>query len=132
MNVKYLRMRATAQRLIRENGAQKNFRRIQEGGYNENTDSYDDPTYSDQKLWCVVLPPKYKGEEQLFGGETGGILDYSSVKNILISNENQVFEPESLDEFEYKPGEWWTLDQVSGLDPDSETNILFKGIIRRK
>lgn len=132
MNVKYLRMRATAQRLIRENGALKNFRRINQGEYDEATDSYPEPTYLSQKLHCVVLPPKYKGQEQLFAGETGGILDYSSVKNILISNENQVFEPDSLDEFEYKPGEWWTLDQVSGLDPDSETNILFKGIIRRK
>lgn len=130
MNVKYLRMRATAQRLIRENGTKVNLRRLQQGEYDKETDSYPEPTYLEQALWCVVLPPKYKGQEQLFSGETGGILDYSSVKNVLLSTQDMKFVPESLDDFQYK-GEWWKLDQLSSLDPDAETDILYKGIIRR-
>lgn len=133
MNAKYLRSKATAARLIKANGAKFQMKRLVAGA------QPDDPVEGTvaenveqvQDIFAVILPPASSRDSFLdqFKGE-GGILDLSRIRSILISSEGLQWNPEPLQRVLYR-GEWWQFEMPMGLDPDGETDILFKGYIRR-
>ncbi len=128
MNVKYLRSRATASRLIKANGAKTQMRRyiLTEDPVEGNVEVPET-----QDIIAVILPPTSNRDDFLdhFGGQMGS-LDLSQVRSILISVEGLKWNPKSLERILYR-GEWWQFDMSMGLDPDGETDILFTGYIRR-
>lgn len=128
MNVKYLRNRATAERLIRNNGGQFPWRKVEQGVFDPVTEEAPE-TITPQTVWAVILPPKFKGDEDQYKGENG-VLDLSKVRMVIISTQSLIYKPEPLHQILYK-GEWWTYENNTDLAPDGETDILFKGLIRR-
>jgi hypothetical protein len=133
MNAKYLRSKATASRLIKANGAKFQMKRLVAGA--TPTDPVEGTVAEDveqlQDIWAVILPPSSGRDSFLdqFKGE-GGVLDLSKIKSILISTEGLLWNPEPLQRVFYR-GEWWQYEMAKGLDPDGETDILFKGYLRR-
>ena len=126
MNVKYLRSRATAERLIRNNGDRFSWRKVERGAIDPVTEESAE-TVTPQTVWAVVLPPtgnpdQYKGED--------GVLDLSRVRRIIVSTQGLLYNPDPLHQVLYK-GEWWTYENFTDLAPDGVTDILFKGLIRR-
>lgn len=126
MNVKYLRSRATAERLIRNNGDRFSWRKVERGPIDPVTEESVE-TVTPQTVWAVVLPPtgnpdQYKGED--------GVLDLSRVRRIMVSTQGLLYNPDPLHQVLYK-GEWWTYENFTDLAPDGVTDILFKGLIRR-
>lgn len=129
MNVKYLRSKATAERLIRKNGAQFDWRGQDGTEIDPVTElpvegSEERPT---QKVWAVILPPN--GNPDQYRGENG-VLDLSRVRKIIVSTQGLKFNPEPLHQVFYRE-EWWTYENNMDLAPDGETDVLFKGLIRR-
>lgn len=129
MNAKYIRSRATASRLIKANGAKFKWRAIRHGEFDPVTETTIGETTEYQDVWAVILPPNFKGQEDRFAGENG-TLDLSKIRSILISVEGIKFNPAPLHQILYR-NEWWLYEDSKGLDPDGETDILFKGFIRR-
>lgn len=131
MNAKYLRSQATASRLIKANGAKFQMSRVVPGVVDEVEGSIGAATTQTQDIFAVILPPASSRDSYLdqFRGE-GGVLDLSRVKSILISKEGLQWNPEPLHRVLYR-GEWWLYENASGLDPDGETDILFKGYLRK-
>lgn len=125
MNVKYQRNKATASRLIRNNGAKFQMKRAIVV-----TDPVEGNTSHDefQDIFAVILPPQ-SGDLDTYLGQMG-TLDLSQVRAILISTQGLKWNPLPLHRVFYR-GEWWQYEQSSGLDPDGETDILFQGFIRR-
>lgn len=126
MNIKYLRNKATAERLIRNNGAKFQWRKVEQGAFDPVTEEAVE-TITPQTVWAVILPPS--GNPDQYKGENG-VLDLSKVRKIIISTQALVYVPEPLHQIFYK-GEWWTYENNTDLAPDGETDILFKGLIRR-
>lgn len=131
MNVKYLRNRATASRLIKKNGAK--FRMMRETGTEPDPVTGEGELVQEfQDVWMVVLPPKtgsMDGRYERFRG-TDGTIDFSVLKDCLLSTEKLIWRPMPLEKVMVK-GEWWTLETIQALDPDGETDIFYKGVLRR-
>lgn len=125
---KYLRMQATAARLIRENGAAYTMRRETGGTKDPIEGTTIGGTPETQTIQAVVLPPKSEKSEKY--KEADGSLNLSKVNDILISAQGLTWRPQSLEEIQYQ-GEWWTLHDLSPLAPDGATDIIYKGFIRR-
>jgi len=127
MNAKYIRNRRTAERLIRENGASFDWRKTTEVVIDPVTEEPVGEPYLLQKVWAVILPPN--GNPDQYRGDNG-TLDLSKVRRVLVSTQGLKYNPEPLHQIFYK-GEWWLFENSSELAPDGETDILFKGLIRR-
>ena len=131
MNVKYLRNRATAERLIRNNGAKFPWRKVEQGAFDPVTEEAVE-TVTPQTVWAVILPPggdPFSSKVDQYKGENG-VLDLSKVRKIIVSTQALEYNPEPLHQIFYK-GEWWTYENNTDLAPDGVTDILFKGLIRR-
>lgn len=131
-NAKYIRNRATAERLIRNNGALLALKRETDGGIDPVTEEPTDPVVLNQNAWMVVLPPKtgaIDARYERFRGDNGTI-DFSVLKDYLLSTQDLQWRPLPLD-FVMIKGEWWRLETLQTLDPDGETDIFYKGILRR-
>lgn len=144
MNAKYLRLKATAERLIRENGIKTQIKK-EVGGVDKVTGKkvpgYQEANYTDPGMVdgsglylqdvTVVFLPAGSGDAQLDQfREENGVLDLSRIKKVLISTEGLKWEPDSLTLVKYN-GEWWKLYSSGVIDPDSEVRVLYKGYIRR-
>lgn len=131
MNVKYLRNRATASRLIKNNG--EKFRMMRETGTEPDPVTGEGELVQEfQDVWMVVLPPKSASGDQKYEVFRGrdGTLDFSVLKDYLLSTEKLVWRPMPLEKVMVK-GEWWTLETIQALDPDGQTDIFYKGVLRR-
>lgn len=127
MNAKYLRAQATASRLIKANGAKFQMSRVVPGVVDEVEGSIGAATTQTQDIFAVILPPS--GNLDRFKGE-GGVLDLDGLRKILISKEGLQWNPEPLQRVLYR-GEWWLYEESMELGPDGETDILFKGYLRK-
>lgn len=131
-NAKYIRNRATAERLIRNNGAIFQVKRETGGVRDPVTEITPDPVVETQDVWMVVLPPKTGAVDaryERFRG-TNGTIDFSVLKDYLLSTEKLLWRPLPLEKVLIK-GEWWNLETIQTLDPDGQTDIFYKGILRR-
>lgn len=131
-NAKYIRNRVTAERLIRNNGDKFPLRRETEASIDPVTEEPVDPEILNQDVWMVILPPKTGAVDaryERFRGENGTI-DFSVLKDYLLSTQGLLWKPEPLDKVYYR-SEWWTLESIQSLDPDGATDIFYKGILRR-
>lgn len=129
MNAKFIRMRATAARLIKENGAKTQVKRA-----NENIDPVtglpDGPEELVQDAFIVFLPAGTSGDAQLDQfRDSDGVLDLEKLKKVLISTEGLKWEPGAGDLVLYR-GDWWNFYGAGKIDPDAETDIVYKGYIR--
>lgn len=131
-NAKYIRSRATAERLIKSNGDKFPLRRETEASVDPVTEEPIDPVVMDQDARMVILPPKTGAVDnryERFRGENG-VIDFSVLKDYLLSTQNLLWKPQPLDKVYYR-AEWWTLETLQALDPDGATDIFYKGILRR-
>lgn len=130
MNAKYLRAVATAKRLIKNNGAQFQWRRVTK--VRDPLEETETEEVLTQTVWAVVLPPANDPFSSKIDQYVGpdGVLNLSKVRKVLISPEGNTFKPTPQDQM-FHQGEWWTFEQSSELAPDGETDIMFKGTIRR-
>lgn len=131
-NAKYIRNRATAQRLIRNNGDLFPLKRETEASIDPVTEEPTDPEILNQDAWMVILPPKtgaIDARYERFRGENG-IIDFSVLKEYLLSTQDLSWRPMPLDKVLYR-SEWWIIETLQTLDPDGATDILYKGILRR-
>lgn len=131
-NIKYIRNRATAERLIRNNGDKFQLKRETAGTFDPVTEETTDPVVETQDVIMVILPPKtgaIDGRYERFRGENG-TLDFSVLKEYLMSTEKLLWRPQALEKVFLK-GEWWNLETIQALDPDGATDIFYKGILRR-
>lgn len=130
---KFIRLRATATKLIKNNGAMYDFKRE----VPDVVDPIEGTTPGvplETNLPAVILPPKKQGAAgqafaDVYKGEDG-IVNLSKVNDILFSSEGSEWIPTSEDKILYQ-GEWWTLKGVTPVIPDGQTHVLHKGIIRR-
>lgn len=128
MNMKFVRFRNTATRLIKGDGAVFRMRRV--------SDPIEDPIEGTvtpgeiqvQDVTAVILPAGGSDAESFLARNSN--LTLSDVKKVLIANEGLKWDPLPLEEFEYR-GEWWIYDEAGTIDPDATTKILFRGFIRR-
>lgn len=126
---KYLRMQATAARLIKENGAPFQFRRpitVKDTVAGTVTN-----TYETQMVDTVVLIPggslKLNSVEQITGENLSKL---SKMNNLLLSPKTPVFPLSAPVEIFYE-NSWWLVELVSPLKPDGKTLILYKAFMRR-
>lgn len=129
MNVKYLRSKATAERLIRNNGDKFSWRKstpVEIDPVTEEPVVGQEP-YMTQTVWAVILPPN--GDPDQYKGDNG-VIDLSKVRKVIVSTQGLQYSPEPLHQVFYKD-EWWTYENSTDLAPDGVTDILFKGLIRR-
>lgn len=131
MNAKYIRMRATADRLIRSNGAKFSLKRVVSSGFDPVTEESVTVEES-QDGYMVMLLAKAgaPGKYDQFKGDDGS-LDFNKIRDYLLSTQGLTWIPKQFDKVMYR-GEWWTFETIQGLDPDGETDILYKGTIRRQ
>lgn len=130
MNASFIRAKNSAHRMIRKNGALLVWTR-------PGREDFDDVTGEPipgtgeltQSLWTVILPPKYKGQEDQYKGEDG-TLDLSKVRNVLVSTIGMGWTLKDLDRVTIN-GEQWVFRQATDLEPDAQTLILVKGILWR-
>ena len=131
MNVKYIRSRALAERLIRTNGAKFKMRR-ETGSAPDPVTGVENQSEEFQDVWMVMLPPRSAPGDQKYEAFRGadGTLDFSVLKDYLLSTEKLAWRPMPLERVMLK-NEWWTIETLQTLDPDGETDIFYKGILRR-
>ena len=124
----YLRNRATAERLIRQNGTKS---QMKKPGSIDKITGKPNGVDTEQNIFVVFLMPGTSGDAQLdqFRGDDGS-LDLLRLKKVLVSTEGLQWEPDSTCLIKYE-GEWWKYYGVSVLDPDGKTKIFYKGYIQR-
>lgn len=126
----YLRNRATAERLIRQNGTKSQLQQPATGGIDKITGKPTGAPEKTQDIYVVFLPPGTSQSDMDMYKASGADLDLSKVKKVLISTEGLQWEPDATC-FVMYDSEWWKLYANLVLDPDGKTKIFYKGFIRR-
>lgn len=129
---KFLRLQATAARLIRENGARYPVRRVFTGSKDLVEGTVSNPEPLNQQVHAVVLPPSSSTRTspvEQFINNQGGVLTLGKINNVIISP-LVTWALQPLDQIYYED-RWWTLEYVAPLKPNGSTVVLYKGFIRR-
>jgi len=126
----YIRNRATAERMIRQNGTTTQNQR-QNNNVDPVTGKPVGPAEEEQDIYIVFLPAGTSGDAQLDQfKDSDGVLNLERLRKVLISTQGLQWNPEQGQLIKYQD-EWWNYYGVGSLDPDGKTIILFKGYIRR-
>lgn len=144
MNASYLRARKTAERLIRRQGCKVNLKK-ESGGVDKVTGKrvlgYSIPDYIDpgaiegsglrlQEAFALILPAGGSESQLDQFKDENGTLDLSKIRKVLISPEGLSWNPDSSTLLEFD-GVWWKLYSSGSINPDGDTDIVYKGYIRR-
>lgn len=129
---KFIRLQATATRLIKENGALYPMRRFTGGVEDKVEGEITGAVEENQDVYMVVLPPSSSVKSMpvlKFMGENGVLVE-SAVNNCLIAAGGLTYPIGPGYEIQHE-GEWKKLTAVTPLKPDGTTVVLYKGFIER-
>lgn len=126
MNLKYMRARKSAERIIRENGAKFHYQDMGQGYVTWDSELVtwdEEPPF----IYMAVFP---RSEEDEFDSESGGIMDLSMFRKFLMSTEGLTVRPAPQQQVHYQ-GEWWTIMSIVNLNPDGQLDIFYRGVLQR-